>query len=132
MVWKHIFWNDDFIVTNKDDWAEVLAGKVFANIQFEVYCVMKDWSKWPRFYYGMAWDFRLKNMFLEIVNVVKKCAREGPSASKKSPKIHSTIISNKSKPYISIVIFDENEELILEVPGCTEDLQFFANISHMI
>ena len=64
MVWKHVFWNDDFIVTNKDDWADVLAGKVFGNIQFEVFCVMGNWKKWPRFYYGRAWDFRLKKMFL--------------------------------------------------------------------
>ena len=71
MTWKHIFWNGEFIVSNKDDWEESLAGKVFASVQFEVFCAMDNWKKWPRFYYGRAWDFRLKDIFLQILEIVK-------------------------------------------------------------
>ena len=131
MAWKHIFWNDDFIVTNKDDWVDSLAGKVFANVQFEVFCAMDNWKEWPRFYYGRAWDFRLKDIFLQILEVVKKGAREGPSAGNNSPRIHSIIIAEGKKPHISIMMFDKNEKPILEIPESADDLQYFADISHM-
>ncbi len=131
MAWKHIFWNDDFIVTNKDDWADVLAGKVFIEVQFEIYRTMKDKLEWPRFY-TIAWDLKLKHIFLQILEAVKKGAGDGPSAGKNSLRIHSTIIANDKKPHISIMMFDENEKPILDIPESFDDLQFFADISHMI
>ena len=111
MVWKHIFWNDDFIVTNKDDWEYALASKLFSSIQFEVYCAMRDRDEWPRFH-NLTWDFRLKHIFLEILDFVKKGVGDGPSGSKNSPKIHSIIIAKNKKPHISIMIFDENQKYI--------------------
>ena len=63
MVWKHIFWNDDFIVSNRDNWIDDLAGKIFSKIQFEVHCTMKNDKEWPYFYYSI-WDLRLKHIFL--------------------------------------------------------------------
>ncbi len=131
MAWKHIFWNEDFIVTNKDDWVDVLASKIFGNVQFEVYCAMNDRKEWPRFY-GAFWDLRLKHIFLQILEVVKKGAGDGPSGGKNSARIHSIIIANDNKPQISIMMLDENQEPILEIPESLDDLQFFADISHMI
>ena len=130
MTWKHIFWNDDFIVTNKDDWVYSLAAKVFSKVQFEVFCAMDNWKEWPRFYYGV-WDLRLKDIFLQILEVVKKGAREGPSAGNNSPRIHSIILADGKKPHISIMMCDKNEKPILEIPESADDLQYFADISHM-
>ena len=130
MAWKHIFWNDDFIVTNKDDWEDALACKIFSNIQSEVFCTMNDRKEWPRFY-GSFWDLKLKHIFLQVLEIVKKGAGEGPSGGKNSPKVNSIIIVNNKKPHISIMMFDENQEPILEIPENSEDLHFFGDISHM-
>ena len=131
MAWKHIFWNDEFIVTNKDDWVDVLAGKVFANIQFEIYCTMGNEKEWPRFYHSV-WDCKLKHIFLQILNVVEKGAGDGPSAGKNSPKIHSIIISQENKPHISIMGFNEHQEPILQIPQSLDKLEFFSDILHMV
>ena len=131
MAWKHIFWNDDFIVTNKDNWIEDLAGKIFGNIQFEIYCTMKNKNEWPRFY-NSAWDCKLKYIFLQILDVVKNGARDGPSAGKNSPKIYSIIIAQENKPHISIMGFDENQEPLLVIPQSLDELEFFSDILHLI
>ena len=131
MAWKHIFWNDDFIVTNKDNWIEDLAGKIFGNIQFEIYYTMKNKNEWPRFY-NSAWDCKLKYVFLQILDVVKNGARDGPSAGKNSPKIYSIIIAQENKPHISIMGFDENQEPLLVIPQSLDELEFFSDILHLI
>ena len=131
MVWKHIFWNDDFIVTNKENWEEDLAGKVFINAQFEIYLTMKNEENWPRFYSGI-WDPKLKHVFLHIIDYVKKGAKDGASGGKNSPRINSMVIVKDSTPNLAIVMFDENQEPILEIPESLDDLQFFGDISHMV
>lgn len=130
MAWKHIFWNDDFIFTNKEKWDEDLAGKIFVNVQFEIYLTMKRNEYWPRFYNG-TWDLRLKHVYLQIVDFVKKGAKDGVSGGKKSPRINSMIIVKDSIPNLAIVMFDENQEPILEIPESLDDLHFFGDISHM-
>ena len=131
MAWKHIFWNDNFIVSNKDDCEEFLAGRVFGNIQFEISCAMDDKNEWP-FFGNYVWNYKLKHIFLEILEFVKKGSKDGPSGGKNSPRIKSIIIVKDGTPHISIVMFDENEEPILDIPESLDDLQFFGDISHMV
>tara|TARA_B100001996_G_scaffold133322_1_gene101452 strand:+ start:680 stop:1075 length:396 start_codon:yes stop_codon:yes gene_type:complete len=131
MAWNHIFWNDEFIVTNKDNYEDYLAGRVFGLIQYEIYFAMGDKYEWPNFGHNI-WNFKLKHIFLEILEFVKKGARKGPSGGKNSPRIKSIIIANDGKPHISIVMFDEKEQPILEIPESLDDIQFFGDISHMV
>ena len=131
MVWKHIFWNDDFIVSNKDDWVNDIAGKVFSKIQFEVHCTMENDKQWPYFYCSV-WDIKLKHIFLEILNIVKKGAGDGFSACRNSPKIYSIIIAKENEPQISIMGYDENKNPILEISQYSEEIEFFSDISHMV
>ena len=130
MAWKHIFWNDEFVCTNKDDWAEVLAGKVFVDIQFNICCMIEDWDNWPRLY--GTWDLRLKHIFLEILEFVKEGASDGASGGSNSPRINSMIILNEKHPQIAITMFDDKEKPILKIPESCDDIQFFGDISHMI
>lgn len=130
MAWKHIFWNDAFFSTGRDNWEDELAGKIFVEIQFSICCTFRDFDKWPALY--KMWDVRLKHIFLEILKFVKKGASDGAAGAKNSPRINSMIIIDNEKPYLAVTMCDVNEMPILEIPESLDDLQFFGDISHMV
>ena len=130
MAWKHIFWNDEFVCTNKDNWADVLAGKIFLDIQFNICSMIGDYENWPVSY--RIWDLRLKHIFLEILEFVKEGASDGASGGSNSPRINSMIILNEELPQIVMTMFDDKEKPSLKIPESYDDIQFFGDISHMI